>query len=118
MLAEEKKGKVCCEGRFRIPREELPRRGVVNLMLDVAVKMGRAQMGLTGAEFDIRGRPPYRKLRWRLDEANDQSSLRVNVLAYGDLKMMKGRIDTMTEILSKGVRELIIESISETGERP
>lgn len=118
MFTRERSGTVCCNGRFRIPKDALPGRGVVSLMLDVAVKVGRAQMGLTGAEFDVRDRPPYRKIRWRLEEANGKPALRAEILAYGDVKTAKGRMDKMLDVLSRGVRELITESTSQTGERP
>jgi hypothetical protein len=119
MLAAEKVGRICCQGRFRIPKKVLPKRGVVALMLDIAVKVGKAQMGLIGAEFDVRNRSPYDKIKWRLEpEVDGKFNLRVDIMAYDDLKTVKGRLDRIAEVLSKGVRELITENISETGEKP
>ena len=102
----------CCNGRFFIPKTELPIQGFVRLLLEVSAGVGKAKMNLTGASFDIDGRLPYEEVRWKLrphknkDEA-DEVDLTISAFP-GQGGRLGSQLEKTAILLSQGVQELVI----------
>jgi hypothetical protein len=114
MLADERVGRACFEGRFVIPKEILPKRGVVELMLDVSAVVGSTAMTVTGATFSIQDRPPFEQLSWKLKtEADSAVNLEVELSASMSLESVAGSLVQVEKVLSDGAQELVVEETSE-----
>jgi hypothetical protein len=105
-----KTGKVCSEGVFRVGRDSLPRGGLIDLMLNVSAKVGKASMALTGSSFDVSDHAPYDRLAWRVKPGTKDVEIRV--LVYGDRNDAAGDLDTISEIVWAGVEQLALQTVS------
>jgi hypothetical protein len=114
MLSQESVSLACCEGFFQIPEERIPKRGFVGLMLDFSASVGKAEMNLTGATFDIQGHKPYEELRWKRTvtsgkNGEDRVEVEVRLTASPDADAVGGCLEQVAGTLSAGIEELVIE---------
>jgi hypothetical protein len=116
MFAEEKSGTLCCQGRFLVPREGLPRRGMVDAMLTISPAIGDAQMAVTGVSFDIENNPPYQRLRWKLkSEKKSAVELEVDIETIETFEEGGSLLENMSNVLWSGVQQLVLEVTSDAG---
>jgi hypothetical protein len=116
MFAAETSGKVCSEGRFLVPRKLLPKSGVADALLDVSASIEKAQLAVTGVSFDIQKYPPYERLHWRLRPPTTAAKeLHVAIDTFGDLEEIGGSLEKISQILWKGVHDLVLEIASKSG---
>ena len=101
---------VCFGATFRLPRRELPSRGVVELTLDVSTKIDSAELDIAGVSFNVRNCEPYQRIRWTLNqEQGEEESLTVVISAQDAFDVDEDYLETVTQILAKGVRKLVLE---------
>ena len=102
----------CCEGVFSVPRDKLPQHGVVRLMFDISVTVGKATMNMTGASFDIQGCPPFEEVRWRQKvmpgKDGGEQNVEITLLASPDVRIA-GNPQKVAAILSEGMQEVVME---------
>src|SRR3972149_3153293 len=110
MFAAEDSGMVCSEGRFLIRRKDLPKRGVVDALLEVSANVEDAQMAITGVSFEIRNHPPYTRLRWKLKpDMKKATELDVGIATADKFEKTEGSLEKTSQVLWQGVQELVIE---------
>jgi hypothetical protein len=111
---QQKAEATCCEGLFLIPQDKIPKRGFVGLMLEISAGVGKAEMNLTGATFDIQGRAPYGELRWRRRTVShagkvDQEAVEVTIAAEPGAEESSSCLEDVSIMLSRGIQEFVIE---------
>ncbi len=114
LFATQKTGQVCTEGVFRISKDSLPDRGVIDLMLKVSTKVGRAKLNLVGATFDISNRSPYRILGWR-PKPGSKKDLEIRIVIFSSLEQTTGNLEALSQILWNGMQEMVFEATPHSG---
>jgi hypothetical protein len=102
---------ICCQGRFFIPKTELPIEGFTRLLLGVSAGVGKAKLNLTGASFEVQGHQPIDEVRWKLRPhkgKGDVDELDLSVSAFPKPKRFRGDLEKVAQILFNGVQELVI----------
>ena len=115
LCLQQKVAFTCCEGLFLIPQNKIPKRGFVGLMLEISAGVGKAEMNLTGATFDIQGRAPYEQLNWRRRTISgkgktEQREIEVTIAAEPSTDESCNCLEDAAIMLSKGVQEFVVES--------
>jgi hypothetical protein len=103
----------CCEGRFFVPKAELPVEGTLRLLLDLSVGVGKAKLNLTGATFDVQGHPAIYEVEWKLRKRGIESGiddLDLTVSAFPDLGHFGSDLEKIAQMLADGVQELVVEA--------
>jgi hypothetical protein len=100
----------CCEGRFLVPKAELPMRGFVGLLHGASASVGNTKMNLIGATLDVQGCPPFGEVRWRRKRGTGggkSEQLDITISAFPDESSSVGRLDKVAEMLSSGLKKLV-----------
>jgi hypothetical protein len=80
-------------------------------LLDVSAGVGKARMNLIGASFDVQGYQPIEEVRWKLRAhkcEDDVDELDLTISAFPDLNRFGGELEKVAQMLSEGVRELVV----------
>ena len=114
LFAQHKAEVTCSEGIFCIPRETMPKKGFISLMLDISANIGNAEMNLTGASFDIQKCAPYEQLRWKQrvisgDGDTERHEIEVAIMGSPETPGIFGLPEQVANILSDGIQKLVIE---------
>jgi hypothetical protein len=113
--SQQKARVACCEGWFLIQHDKLPKRGFIDLMVDISASAGKAELNLTGASFDIQGCVPFDEVRWRRriikgKNHKEHSEIEVALLASPDIDGIGGCVEDVADILSSGIHDIVMKT--------
>jgi hypothetical protein len=118
LVDDEQVGNICYEGVFQIPFASLPARSIINLMRGFPAEAGGASLAIRAMTLSVHDKPPYLELRWKLGEDGDNDKVTVAISAYGEIGTVRGDLRKMTETLSRGVRELVLQNSPNVEDQP
>jgi hypothetical protein len=104
----------CAEGIFYVPHDELPERGFIRLLFDLAMEVGDATVNMSGATLDIQRCDPYEQLQWKERPSQGTANgpkkeVELVIFASPTETMLLGSPEKLADLLSNGVQKLALQ---------
>lgn len=93
-------------GDFRMPLDELPRRGIISMLSSISTEACGAVLDLTGGTMSIRNDDQFHKLRWNISD----SDLEVRLFADSELEVDDEYAEKLADVMRRGIACFVLET--------
>ncbi|MEX2139407.1 MAG: hypothetical protein WD894_09105 [Pirellulales bacterium] len=94
--------------RFEVPRPNLRKESVINVLMTVTVGPPNVEAGLTGSRYELR-EGPVKEVRWALSEVDGHESIEVSIHSRQRVAVDEGVMTTLFGPIQTAFRSLILE---------